>query len=114
MQTDEPLGLHCLPLFHSGILIGVLQLALTAGTRLSEETEHILDDLSPVIASAISIFTLRNAFSLKSQANDYERKQISHDLHDILGQDLAYLKYKLEALGKERFNDPPGGNRPDA
>ncbi len=97
---NQNAGFYCLPMFCSGVIIGVIQWTIAPDYNLEREQVQYFNNLGPVFAMAIYGFNLRTVLTLKNQVNANERKQISHDLHDILGQDLAYLKYKLEALEK--------------
>jgi signal transduction histidine kinase len=93
-----PPNSYSLSLKYNDQQIGILQMICPAGTSPSEHQLHLLSDISPAMALAMHVLRLQKTVYLQNKTIETTRQRVAHDLHDILGQDLAYLRYKLEKL----------------
>ncbi|MCB8983246.1 MAG: hypothetical protein H6659_05460 [Ardenticatenaceae bacterium] len=93
---------YSLPLTHGEALNARLLMYLPPGATLSPDQSDILNHLAPDIA--IAFFSIQeHQEKLKvivDRAKDAERHSISRDLHDMLGQNLAYLRLKLDQFAR--------------
>jgi signal transduction histidine kinase len=89
---------YCLPLVRSDTPIAFLYLYFPAGTLLSIEELNLLGGMAPAMAVAIHDSRPQRAEVIQVRATEIERKRIARDLHDTLGQSLAYLHLKLDQL----------------
>lgn len=101
-QANMP-TMYCLPLFWGESLIARMFLILPSEANLSEEQKDIFSYVASDIAIAlVSAQRQQQQFTqLVSQAKDTERLSISRDLHDTLGQNLAYLHMKLDQMARD-------------
>lgn len=87
---------YCLPLILAENQLGLIQIA--GKDPLPEEGVQMLQNIGPEIALVVDRARLqREAFS-QAENNAMERKRIARDLHDTLGQSVAYLRLRLEHL----------------
>jgi signal transduction histidine kinase len=107
MSSPPPLvpDLHgyCLPLWHNNRLIGLLQLYLPEAVQLSDEQIGIFNHLAPAMALALDTAVPENPEFLQAEAARQERERLARQLHDTLGQHLAYLRLKLDQLTMEEL-----------
>ncbi len=97
---------RCLRLFHAGKHIGQILLLLPADRWLSKDQAQFFESLAPDIAIAIDGALLERQALLQRYATEEERRKIAQDLHDVIGQDLAFLLHKLEQLsGDHSLNE---------
>ena len=84
------------PLMARGSLIGILAVEASGTGRFSGRDREVVDGFVEPVALAID-----NAkwFSrLKTVSADEERNRIARDLHDRIGQSLAYLAFELDRV----------------
>lgn len=89
---------YCLPLFHRDQWVGAMHLHLPVSDSLTIEQINNLNTLSSTIALAIQSAMLGSSITLQSEAIQNERKRIARELHDTLGQNLAYLRLMLDKM----------------
>lgn len=106
---------YCLPLVYSNTLAAMLHFYLHAGKPLAEEKIDILNNIGPEIAIAIRTVQQQKALAKLqiAEAAAAERRSISQDLHDTLGQNLAYMRLKLEQLAGENSPQIVTDNKPE-
>ena len=89
---------YCLPLPNANSIVGVLHLILPLSYKLREDQKGFLNSIVPEIAISINKALLQRKFLLQDAAIETERLRLASDLHDTLGQDLAYLRNKIDQL----------------
>ena len=89
---------YCLPLVHGAQLIALLQLYMPAEAPLTDAQTEILNSLAPSMALAIDGARPQPAASVHAAVVRAERQRIARELHDTLGQNLGYLRFKLDQL----------------
>lgn len=92
---------YLLPLTYGNAYTGVLHLDLPANSTIRENQTTTLSNLAPEMAIAIESMRLQQANLALSRATENERKRIAQDLHDTLGQSIAYLRFKLDHLNSQ-------------
>jgi signal transduction histidine kinase len=100
-EPSSPLNGYCLPLFKDNRWLGLLYLYLPASERLSSDQISILNDIAPAIALALDNIRRQNRSDTQAEAIQIERERIARQLHDTLGQNLAYLRLKLDQISME-------------
>ena len=84
------------PLLARGNLIGLLVLEHRDLARFSERDREVLSSFVDPVALAID--NARWFARLRTVGADEERTRIARDLHDRIGQSLAYLGFELDRL----------------
>jgi two-component system, NarL family, nitrate/nitrite sensor histidine kinase NarX len=69
--------------------------------QLSSDQISILNDLAPTIAHAIEAARHADRLDSHNLVIQNERERIARQLHDTLGQNLAYLRLKLDQMSTE-------------
>ena len=96
---------YCLPLFAADAVLGVLHLYLPGTYGLSESQISLFAGIQPAVSISISNANLKRTNALREAAVEAERLRLASDLHDTLGQDLAYLQNKIHQYVQ---SDAPG------
>ncbi len=97
-SLPDNLNRYCFPLNVSKETIGTLVFYVLKDKPINDKDSRALTDLLPEIGLALTSFKFQS-FDLdpvEIQAN--ERKRIARDLHDTLGQNISYLRLKLDQL----------------
>ncbi len=89
---------YCLPLPNANSIVGLLHLYLPASYRLMQDQENFLNSIVPEIVISLNKALLQRKILLQESAIETERFRLASDLHDTLGQDLAYLRNKINQL----------------
>ena len=91
---------YCLPFFYGEAMVGVLSFNLPPDVALVDEQKEILNNVGVEMAIALNSAQYRNSLAeLKiREAVLNERRNVSQDLHDNLGQNLYYIRFKLDQL----------------
>jgi len=104
-QTDsvDPGALSqefCVPLNFGEDLLGLLQIRLKPGQKLTQQQVDIFENIMPEIALILKIGQEQQALSELSLTKRAlaERRTVSNFIHDQLGQNLGYLHLKLDLL----------------
>jgi signal transduction histidine kinase len=89
---------YCLPLVHSHASVALLRLYPPPGVLLGDSQIMILNNLAPSMALAVDAARPQGSAMVRAEATAAERRRIARQLHDTLGQNLAYLRLKLDQL----------------
>ena len=89
---------YCLPLIRNQSLLGVLYLVYSNPESITGEQMRTFDHIAPTLALAFENAKLRDPLRSTYVMIPGEREQIARQLHDNLGQNLAYLQLKLDQL----------------
>lgn len=89
---------YCLPVHDQHSPVAKVYLHLSSGVSLSKEMSELLENTSDEIAIALTTTRLKQKYAeMKvSQATEELRRIISQDLHDTIGQNLCYMRMKLD------------------
>ena len=102
LSNDHPntqsLRQYCLPLYKEDYCLGVLYLYLPLNNPLSPEQISSMNSIAPIVALAMDTAKLKNRLENQPVAIQNERERIARQLHDTLGQNLAYLRLKLDQM----------------
>jgi signal transduction histidine kinase len=112
---------YCVPIHEGGKPVARLYFRLSSGVKLTRELSHLLENITDEIAVALTTTRLRQEQEEMKIAQSTEelRRIISHDLHDTIGQNLCYLRMKLdqfsgaEIQGELEMVKPELGNMRD-
>jgi nitrate/nitrite-specific signal transduction histidine kinase len=91
----------CLPLCIADQPVGLLQWELPAQVPTDPNAVLTLESIAPEIALALDRARLRLTTRSQAAIAEAERRHIAQDLHDTLGQNIAYLRLKLDELTLE-------------
>ena len=95
---------YCLSFRYGGRVLGILPFLLEEGQSLTESQKEILENIGDEIGIALQAGQDRKAFfeMRTSETALAERREVSHYLHDHLGQSLGYLHIKMDQLIMEK------------
>jgi two-component system, NarL family, sensor histidine kinase DegS len=95
---------YCLPIKNDRDLLALIRFELQPGKRLSQEQKTVFESINDEMALAIKGSQDRKVLSdLRIvEASLQERRNVSHYLHDSLGQNLAFMRLKLSQLLAEK------------
>ena len=98
--SSEAVDGYCLPLTYGEKLVANLRFILEPGDVLTDSQTEIFNNIGAEQAIAIIAAHQQHALvELRAvEAAADERQVVSRDLHDTLGQNLAYLRLKLDQL----------------
>jgi len=91
----------CLPLMHHDETVALLHLHFAGQPTLSARSVRALNMSAQEMALALETARLEQQALEQIQATDTERRRIARDLHDTLGQNISYLRLKLDQLTGE-------------
>lgn len=92
---------YCLPLIIGDQSVGFLNIDLPVKVKMQPLQITILNTLAPEISLAIENLRLRSSIRSHVASNEAERKRIAQNLHDSLGQNISYLRLRLDHLSGE-------------
>lgn len=95
------------PLLARGQLIGLLGVESRSADSFSDRDEQILRGFVEPVALAID--NARWFDRIRTVAADEERTRIARDLHDRIGQSLAYLGVEMDRMIRRDEGDEPNG-----
>jgi signal transduction histidine kinase len=95
--------LHCLPLLIDREPKAVLRFYLPATQPLTDHQARLFGDLVPELALAFENSLLLQSNEKQGELAIKERSRIARNLHDTLGQNISYLRLKLDQLSGERM-----------
>jgi len=87
---------YCLPLVHQESLIGTLHFNLPSSESLSENRIDVLTSVAPNMAIAIHNAQLQRSNLDQIEITQAEQRRIFRRLHDTLGQNITFLRLKLD------------------
>lgn len=95
-------GAYCLPIYDSYEPVARLYFRLSPGGKLTKEISDLLENTEDEIAIALTTTRLRNehAEMKVSKATEELRRIISQDLHDTIGQNLCYMRMKMDQFSQ--------------
>ncbi len=100
-RTPEQRNSYCMQLRHDNVLLALLHLHLSPGVSLAANQINMLSSVAPLMALALDNIGPQRSASIQAAATEAERRRIARQLHDSLGQTLAYLRFKLDQLADE-------------
>jgi signal transduction histidine kinase len=100
-QAPVEARLYCLPLVHSGQIVGLLQLYLSENATITNEQVRLLNSLSSEMALALDAAGNKRLNTLIQESAEADRQHIAKDLHDNLAQSLIFVRQKLDQLTGE-------------
>ena len=92
---------YCLPLVKDHHRLGLMYLYMASSECLSPVQIDLLNSISPTVALAIESMRAKQQLESHAEAIQNERERIARQLHDTLGQNLAYLRLKLDQMSME-------------
>lgn len=101
LQVEDQAG-YCLPLVYGDAPVGLLLLYSPAGQRVSAEQSDLLEHLSGEMAQAIGMLIekkTREEARLTEKIHTIQL-DIARDLHDTVGQNISFLRMKLDHLSE--------------
>lgn len=103
----EGAGGYCVPVFEDDKPVARLYFRLSTGVKLTHELSHLLENITDEIAVGLTTTRLRQEQQEMKIAQSTEelRRIISHDLHDTIGQNLCYLRLKLDQFSQPDYHD---------
>jgi len=90
------LNRYCLPLFHQDSLVGSLHFCLPTNESLTDTQVDILTAIAPNMAIAIEHAQLERLNLEQIELTQAEQRRIFRRLHDTLGQNITFLRLKLD------------------
>ncbi len=93
------------PLRARGALIGLLAIESNQSDRFDERDRQVLESFVEPVALAID--NARWFARLRTVGADEERTRIARDLHDRIGQSLAYLGFEIDRVIAHDLEDLP-------
>jgi signal transduction histidine kinase len=95
------LNQYCLPLAHKGKTVAVLHLYFRDLPVVLPRQARLFFDTAPEMAMALETARMQQLASNEIEATNLERRRIARDLHDTLGQNISYLRLKLDQITGE-------------
>ena len=90
--------IYCLPLDVNSRSLGVIQIEMASDITPTFAQVQVLNNGALVTEMAVERANLRSTALTQEFAHQEDRKQVAQDLHDTLGQNIAYLRLKLDEL----------------
>jgi signal transduction histidine kinase len=111
---ERPDG-YCIPIGEDHTPVARLYVRLSQGKTLSREMAELLENITDEIAGALTTTRLRQmqAEMRIAQSNAELRQIISHDLHDTIGQNLCYLRMKLDQFSQVEIQEEMDPLKPE-
>lgn len=105
-NLTHPLQKYCLSFRYGGRVVAIMPFLLEKGESLTENQKELFENIGDEIALALQDGLDRQAFyeMRSSEAALAERREVSHYLHDHLGQSLGYLHIKMDQMIMEKKN----------
>jgi signal transduction histidine kinase len=99
-SADFPRTDYCIPLIRNTAPVAVLHLVFPSETTLTDNQVRVLDSVAYEMALAIEGAQLKRSVMSQEEAALAERRRIAQNLHDTLGQNISYLRLKLDHLSE--------------
>jgi len=105
LDPKQALNWHVLPLLIGNRVTSLLFIEAASDEPVSPMSVQILNGLAPEIAFALERAYQRSASQSQAAIAEAERRAIAQDLHDTLGQNVAFLRLKLDQILVETSNN---------
>ncbi len=92
---------YCLPLIHGELTVALLHLDYPRDMTITVEQIRVLNSAAHEMALALESARLQQSVITQAEATEAERSRISQNLHDTLGQNVSYLRLKLDQMTGE-------------
>ncbi len=89
---------YCLPLIHHDRSVALLHLDFPRGMTITSSQIRVFNSVAHEMAMAIDGVRMQDTFDNQAEATEAERKRIAQNLHDTLGQNISFLRLKLDQL----------------
>jgi signal transduction histidine kinase len=89
---------YCLPLVSGERAIGFLRIIISGDYLVTQEQKNSLNEMVSMLSITADRAVMQSLVVDQAKAEASERQNIARDLHDTLGQNIAYLRLKLDAL----------------
>lgn len=99
-------GWFSLPLELGSQWVGLLHLRLPEDYAPPESVARALHASALEMAFAVDRARLRDLLQNQAAQSDAARAELARDMHDVLGQNIAYLRMKLEDLSESIAGQP--------
>lgn len=103
LSTVAEVGIYA-PLEARGHLVGLVAAECRDALRLGERELGVLGEIAE--QAALPIDNARRFGHLRTVGADEERTRIARDLHDRVGQSLAYLAFELDRISRQATGQP--------
>lgn len=94
--SPEQYNCFCLPLVHQENVVGTLQFWLPSEESLSKPQIDVLTSVASDMAIAVESAQLQRSNLDQIKITEAEQRRIFRRLHDTLGQNIAFLRLKLD------------------
>jgi len=106
------LSVAVIPICYGERILGAIHLADETENRVTFKSLEFIESMAPLIGEAVNRFNLEEELKdseirlrhLSSQlltVQENERKRISREIHDSLGQSLSAIKFKTESITQQ-------------
>jgi signal transduction histidine kinase len=92
---------YCLPLVHHDHSVALLHLDFPKGITITSSQIRVFNSVAHEMALAIDGARMQATYENQAEATEAERKRIAQNLHDTLGQNISFLRLKLDQLTGE-------------
>lgn len=108
-------GAYCLPIYDRHTPVARLYFRLSPGGKLTKEISELLENAEDEIAIALTTARLRQerAEMMVIKATGELRSIISQDLHDTIGQNLCYMRMKLDQFSQPDISEDLASLKPE-
>jgi signal transduction histidine kinase len=108
-------GGYCIPINENHTPIARLYLRLSPRVKFTKEMSDMLENITDEIAIGLTTTRLRQKQAeMKIAESTAELRQIiSHDLHDTIGQNLCYLRMRLDQFSQVKIQGELGMIQPE-
>ena len=108
-------GAYCLPIYDRHAPVARLYFRLSPGGKLTKEISELLENAEDEIAIALTTTRLRqeHAEMMVAKATGELRSIISQDLHDTIGQNLCYMRMKLDQFSQPDISEDLASLKPE-
>ncbi len=100
-STAQKYRQYCLPLKHSDLPVALLHLDFPTDITVTTNQIRVINNAAHEMALAIEGARLQLSVISQAEATEAERQRIAQNLHDTLGQNVSYLRLKLDQLSGE-------------
>jgi signal transduction histidine kinase len=108
-------GGFCIPIYENHTPIARLYLRFSPSVKLTKEMSTLLENITDEIAMLLTTTRLRQkqAEMKIAQSTAELQRIISHDLHDTIGQNLCYLRMRLDQFSQTEIQEELGLVKPE-